>query len=190
MHILSKQITDFLVKRKTIPVEAHAIYEYGFEILLSDSLSILLVFCMSIIAGAPYAGGIYLACFISTRIFCGGFHASSHSICRFAMIVTFGIYLLLIKMFSPTLLILFCGLAVGWIPLLLYAPVVSKKKMLSQQCKLKNRIRAVSAYAVWSCVSIILATIGQKAGVYIILTLWIVSANIVFAKLVERRFHK
>ena len=55
-------------------------YEYGIELILGDLINYILILVTSIVLKQDvYIPLLYLICFVSVRIFSGGFHAATHA---------------------------------------------------------------------------------------------------------------
>ena len=61
-------------------------YEYGIELILGDLINYILIFVTGIVLKQDvYIPLLYLICFVSVRIFSGGFHAATHAGCSIFM---------------------------------------------------------------------------------------------------------
>ena len=180
---ITKKITASFIERDIISEEQREIYEYGFELIFADAINFALILFVSIWFDCLGAGLIYLLCFVSTRIFCGGFHAETHALCRISMLFLFGCFMVLYCALDVTQIhILFTGYVIAWIAILLYAPVIHKNKQLSYQYCRKNRRRALFVCGIWTVVSAALILAGNQFGVAIAVAIWIVSASIIWGK--------
>ena len=128
-------------------------------------------------------GIFYLLCFITVRIFSGGYHSTTHSRCSLAMI---SFYLLFIFIYKKILTIdvdiLLVGVLLAYIPIIIYSPVIYENRPLSEYVRRKSRQRAIIVYSLWLIMSLIFIFFGMKQGRVIIATLWIISINIIFAQ--------
>lgn len=173
---MSKQIANLFVARKVVPADEVEIYAYGAELILSDVVN----FCMILTLGAIFqrftAGVIFLVCFVPTRRFCGGYHASTHGRCRGAMIFTFIILLVVTALFPPQRfsLIMLMNLASCCVIFIL-APIENQNKPLSEGGRRRNRARARFTAVLLSLLSTILCIYGSTAGVVICVTLFIIA---------------
>ena len=128
-------------------------------------------------------GIFYLLCFITVRIFSGGYHSTTHFRCSLAMI---SFYLLFIFIYKKILTIdvdiLLVGVLLAYIPIIIYSPVINENRPLSEYVRRKSRQRAIIVYSLWLIMSLIFIFFGMKQGRVIIATLWIISINIIFAQ--------
>lgn len=72
---IANKVTAYFIDRKIIATEKRNIFEYGFELIFADSINFAIILLTSAWFHALDVGLVYLLCFVSTRIFCGGFHA-------------------------------------------------------------------------------------------------------------------
>lgn len=184
---ISKAMTAFFIEQKIISEDQRQIYEYGFELIFADLINFILIILMSIGLRSFDTGIMYLSVFVSMRLFCGGFHAETHAMCRVYMLAMFFIFMAIYSAFSVTnmndIRIVLISLPIAWIPILRYAPVVHKNKKLSLEYQRKNRMRTCIVGAGWTFLSVILVLTRIQLGIAIIITIWIVSVSIVFGKI-------
>lgn len=76
------------------PKSQEKIYIYGFELLLSSVIGIMVLMMISITRGTAFAWLSYLLGFIPVRITGGGYHAKTHFTCILSFSLLFLIFLL------------------------------------------------------------------------------------------------
>lgn len=77
----AQHLTDILLRHKVIENSRRPIFVYGFELLLSTSLSILSIIIISVFLSQFSAALTFLVVFISLRLFNGGLHAKTYGRC-------------------------------------------------------------------------------------------------------------
>ena len=85
---ISKKITEKLIAKGIIEERKYGadVYEYGIELILGDLINYILIFVTGIVLKQDaYIPLLYLICFVSVRIFFGGFHAVTHAGCSIFM---------------------------------------------------------------------------------------------------------
>ena len=85
------------------------IYEYGLELISGDLINFAVVLLLSALLQNIGTGVLYLLCFVSVRLFSGGFHAKTHFRCGLAMAV----FYLLFSVIYRSLVSSRCGSIVG-----------------------------------------------------------------------------
>lgn len=181
---IANKVTAYFIDRKIIATEKRNIFEYGFELIFADSINFAIILLASAWFHALDVGIVYLLCFVSTRIFCGGFHADTHMLCAVSMIAMFCCFMVAYRTLDVTQThIIFSGLVIAWVPIIGYAPVIYKNKPLSHQYRKKNRRKALVICGVWTLISVVFILSGIQLGVAIAVTIWIVSVGIICGKI-------
>ena len=81
---LSQKLVRLFCEQKVVDESKADAYVYGYELLISSVVSILLVILISIICGDVRYSLSFLIGFIPQRIYIGGYHATSHTRCYLA----------------------------------------------------------------------------------------------------------
>lgn len=187
MYIV-KRMTAFFVSRGVISADRQEvqIYEYGLELILADIINFAAVLLISAALQEIGSGILYLLCFVSVRIFSGGFHARTHLLCGISMILFYLLFTFICKgAASAGSAVLIAGTILAYAPLLKWAPVRNRNRPLNDSKRRKNRYRAVASYILWTLAAAAFAAFGMQSGKEILFALWIVSINIVLAQFVQ-----
>ena len=186
---ISRNITEKLIEKGIIEERKYSadVYEYGIELILGDLLNYILIFVTGIVLKQDvYIPLLYLICFVSVRIFSGGFHAATHAGCSIFMIV---FYLIFTLMYNVTLhmKILWVALFIvlSYLPIVLFAPVRNKNRYVSEKKARINRIRAICLYSAWAAVSVFMVSNDMLIGYAISAVLYTISLNIMFAESIK-----
>ena len=165
------------VEKGIVQSDEKEIYEYGFEVLginILHYINILILsvmFCKNINIGI-----IYLLCFISTRTYCGGYHADTYIKCFISMGITFYVFNCLRKLLLECNIYFVLGIYVfSLIPILIFSPVVSKEK--DYISNIEGNI-GKGIYIIWSVMGFFLFYHKKNIGIIILCTLNIVSGTI------------
>ena len=191
---ISRKITEKLIEKGIIAERKYSadVYEYGIELILGDLLNYILIFVTGIVLKQDaYIPLLYLICFVSVRIFSGGFHAATHAGCSIFMIV---FYLIFTLMYRVTLhmgvLWVTVFIVLSYLPIVLFAPVRNKNRYVREKKARINRIRAICLYSAWAAVSVFMILNHMLIGYVISAVLYTIVLNIIFAEsmkfLVER----
>jgi accessory gene regulator B len=183
MNNLAAHVTDFFVKKKIIEPDMKEIYCYGFELIISDVINFSLILLAGLCYGILTSSVLFLLCFVTVRIFCGGYHAKTSMVCR---IVTMAAYLLAMGgayIFRTTALnSLWIGAVCALVIIVLLAPVENENKPLSKEKKRRNRRRGICSALLWCAGAAVLYINGRPEAADIVCTLIIVSILLVIGR--------
>lgn len=174
---LSECIADLYIRRNIILENEKNVYKCGVELILNETFTFLLVIFFSAIIGKFIFAVEFLTVFCFTRIFCGGFHAKTTSVCRMTMILTFFEVWIFSELLEGTkTYIIYLILFASFIVLLPLIPVKHPNKKMSEEIRRKNKIRGIFAYVFFSVCAIIMFTLEHRqSGLIIALSLVSVS---------------
>ena len=79
---LGKSISHFLCKKKVIAEQEVEVYQYGFEILISTTLGLLITVAIGIVLNMFFLSVLYYVIFVMVRQWTGGYHADSYLKCN------------------------------------------------------------------------------------------------------------
>lgn len=78
---LGKSISHFYAK-KVIAEQEVEVYQYGFEILISTTLGLLITMAIGIVLNMFFVSILYYVIFVMVRQWTGGYHADSYLKCN------------------------------------------------------------------------------------------------------------
>ena len=188
---LGKSISHFLCKKKVIAEQEVEVYQYGFEILISTTLGLLITVAIGIVLNMFFLSVLYYVIFVMVRQWTGGYHADSYLKCNitFAGITFFTLGMTKLsdmsEMYSLTihgLMLVFALLSV-W----KYTPVENPNKRIREEMKEQNKIMSFAMLVVWYLV----CSVFVFAGTYEISTqIWATIDIIALLLCVKRRKRK
>lgn len=140
-------ITSFMIQKGVFSEDDREVYNYCFELLLSNLLNILATLLLAIIAGRLMETGLFLVGFLLLRRTAGGYHAQTHwgcfllwtsFICGFLTVLTF-----LPRPYIPFLLV--GCILLSLLTVFLLAPIEHENKPISKDDlrKFKRNSRAI-----------------------------------------------
>ena len=189
MYYISRKITEKLIKKGIIAERKYSadVYEYGIELILGDLINYILIFVIGIVLKQDaYIPLLYLICFVSVRIFSGGFHAVTHAGCSIFMIVFYLIFTLMYNVILHMgILWVAIFIVLSYLPIVLFAPVRNKNRYVSEKKARINRIRGICLYSLWAAVSVFMILNDMLIGYVISAVLYTISLNIVFAESIK-----
>ena len=167
------------------------VYQYGFEILISTTLGLLITVAIGIVLNMFFLSVLYYVVFVMVRQWTGGYHADSYLKCNitFAGITFFTLGMTKLsdmsEMYSLTihgLMLVFALLSV-W----KYTPVENPNKRIREEMKEQNKIMSFAMLVVWYLV----CSVFVFAGTYEISTqIWATIDIIALLLCVKRRKRK
>lgn len=81
IEIFADQLSKWFVKRNWVETEDTAVFQYGLETILANSLNLVTFFLLAILFHRMLDGMVFLVLFIGIRQFTGGYHAKSYGGC-------------------------------------------------------------------------------------------------------------
>ena len=184
MYYISRKITEKLIAKGIIEERKYSadVYKYGIELILGDLINYILIFVTGIVLKQDvYIPLLYLICFVSVRIFSGGFHAATHAGCSIFMIVFYLIFTLMYKVtFHMGILWVTVFIVLSYLPIILFAPVRNKNRYVREKKARINRIRGICLYSLWAAVSVFMILNDMLIGYVLSSVLYTISLNIIF----------
>ena len=78
---LSKSIVGRQIKKDRIREEERALYEYAYELLLNQTINILIAVLIAVLFRDPVTVLLFLVSYMPLRSYCGGYHADTNMGC-------------------------------------------------------------------------------------------------------------
>lgn len=122
---LAQKITSFFIQKKIIKEEDKEIYEYGYEVLFSETIYIVIMFIISLVTNTVFESLIFFLGFYMFRKFAGGYHANTYVKCHIIFAINQILFLFLLFK-TPLLyrdLLAFFSIIITLIITFLYAPI-------------------------------------------------------------------
>lgn len=134
-------LTNRLNNHINISDNEKEIYIYGFELLLSNSFTMLIILVISILFGNIFYILSFVWFFFIPRLFCGGLHANSHLKCSIMTNTIFISTIILSKLFVymnlESAIVILSTLSL--IPIIALCPVVNANHPISKKTYKKNK---------------------------------------------------
>lgn len=185
-YFLSSQIPEAKGKEK--------ILKYGLELMITALVGLLLMACVSLIAGYPLAWLPFLLGFAPLRTTAGGFHASSHLGCYCITTVTFSICMMLALLVNSGALLYVIIAGLSLVVVLAFSPVEARNKPLSPARRVANRHFSLLIAGIELIISLLLFCVEIQLVWITLLYYGILAASISIvavkiSTLIERRLH-
>ena len=153
LQYCAEKIVDQLFKHCDFPEKRRPVYIYGAELTLSTLLGCISVLLVSLLLGNILIGLSFLFCFISIRLFSGGYHANTYFSCFLTTNTTFICVYILSQILNTAhndLLSLFL-LIMDCIIIVSFTPVRNIHHPLSEEKSKRNRIISIILTLVEIC---------------------------------------
>lgn len=139
IHNCAEKIAADLINRKVVDDTSREVYAYGFELLISGIVNVLLAACISIAFRRYFDWFLFFAAFIPLRTTAGGYHASTHMMCIIVGTTTFAVLFAICRIqISWTSTILVISI-MSFLLLIVFSPVEAHNKKLNEVQQTKNR---------------------------------------------------
>ena len=137
---LSQKLVRLFCEQKVVDESKADAYVYGYELLISSVVSILLVILISIICGDVRYSLSFLIGFIPQRIYIGGYHATSHTRCYLAFTGLALVCILLSKTIAANHLFRILTTAALLGISIFFSPIEAKNKPLGKKKRLSYKM--------------------------------------------------
>ncbi|MDR1753344.1 MAG: accessory gene regulator B family protein [Eubacterium sp.] len=159
MNLLSLKITEIFLSEKIISDEDIDIYVYGFEMVISNIITVIITILTGVLFGNLFDAFIFYTVFSSTRRFSGGYHASTYIGCKITYIICIVSVMLLANTFLflsqflqfHFLILLICLFNIITVSIL--SPIEHKNKPLTKKDKRINKIRSIFVSMSWLAIA-------------------------------------
>ena len=134
-------LTEFFCRKGAIDASKKPIFIYGFQLALSTLCSLISISILSVCLGTPLSALMFFLVFFCTRLFSGGYHASSYHRC---FLLTNTVYLAIVLfagLFARTSSFLFHIFiqAIAGVVILVLAPIRHPNHPLSETIYQRNQ---------------------------------------------------
>jgi len=172
--LLSKKLADFLCRKDIIDCENKEIYQYGYELLISDIIAFLLLTAAGILAHLIIETYVFYATIVLIRQFCGGFHASTYFKCNLTTLIIYALVMLMSQLLTEHdgvagVNIILLGFY--FVTAFAFAPVENKNKPLDAKKKIRARRMSFILGGIFSAASMGLLFVYERLSLVVSLTL-------------------
>lgn len=182
---LSNYLTDLFLYEKVIDKELRIVYQVGFDVMISTAIQSTLIIGLGVVFGNIVSALLFLFCFMTIRMYSGGYHAKTRLRCIMTMLLA---YCFTVKTTSYVMS-LPAPIAVGlmtaftifdFIVFLLYAPVKNKAKILKGNWKQIYRKKAFCVFFFWKLMAVVLIKSFPCMGIQLFM-IELVTSSLVLA---------
>lgn len=178
IEMIASGIVDLMIRKSKISVQESAVYQYGYELLLSSILTGIITIIVGAIFHKILASILFLGIFSGLRMLCGGYHAETYFKCNCIYTAVITVAMLFVSLISPEyiwgfhVLFVVFSIVVTWF----YAPVENESKRLNDHQRLKFRYLSMLFVVLLSTCSTYLGIISLGSmGIVVDVTLFCVA---------------
>lgn len=181
-------IVDLFIRENIVSEEQREIYQYGVELVISSLIGLFLILVIGLLSGNFIESVIFYTVFCSTRMFCGGFHAHSHLLCKatfvgaFILVIVIDLVLNNIESFYWFIIYIYCLIIVC-----AFAPVENSNKTLTTNDVKRCKSISFILMMVWLTVMFLLYIFGSELYHIVALTLFFIANLMLLGKQSEGR---
>ena len=192
VEYLCNLVVKSWVKRNIITEEFEEWYTFGLYSFVSGIINISMLIFLGIILGCVNETLVYLAAFVLSREFMGGYHCDTPLRCK---IVSIMIYLIIMTIYyynifdNYILYMIILGFISGNIVIYIFCPVQNHNKILDKSLQRKYKIISYFVYNILLVLESALVYINSKYASIITATLLIVVIMAVIGYYKERRVY-
>ncbi len=181
-------IVDLFIRGNIVSEEQREIYQYGVELVISSLIGLFLILVIGLLSGNFIESVIFYTVFCSTRMFCGGFHAHSHLLCKatfvgaFILVIVIDLVLNNIESFYWFIIYIYCLIIVC-----AFAPVENSNKTLTTNDVKRCKSISFILMMIWLTVMFLLYIFGSELYHIVALTLFFIANLMLLGKQSEGR---
>lgn len=160
---LAKKITNYFIRRNIISDKEKDIYSYGFEIMISSFVYLIIFLTVALISQTLLASLFFWLGLFIIRKTAGGHHANSYTSCHILFLINHIVFVIIALLLPQSIYIFFniASLAISMALVFILAPVDHKNKPFINneynRFKLLSRLYCIvlSIILVFECCNVI-----------------------------------
>lgn len=160
LEILSRHITQWLIKKKVILEDDSEVYEYGLFQLIMNVIDICTIFLLAICFQEIFSVICFVVSFALLRKYAGGYHANTVLRCYLVTTIATVLAILWIKFVVVPFIVILGIWVVSGITIVLLAPVSNRNKILDDVEYVVYRKKALSIWGVECVIMLLFKFIG------------------------------
>lgn len=190
MEALIDKIIERYTRAQHIEADQIAYVRYGLEVVITTIINVMLIMLLAILIHKPGYGLLFMAVFVPTRAFGGGYHSATRLRCNMLILFCEMIVLLAPELLAQQrimeIMIWIEWVIYEWI-VCIYAPVENHRKPLSLEIQKKNKKASRILGIVWGVLLVFLCKYRISIAGSIATTLFIVAILMVLGVYKENK---
>ena len=185
IHTWAENISSFFIDKSVISENDRKVYNYCFELLISESINILIILAVAILSKQYVNIAVFLVAFLLLRKWTGGYHANTHYGCTLILFFILTLFLIseVTLSHNAKFILQFLNILVSSPIICLLAPVDNSNKPIKNEQRKKFRVYSVILTFALIGIICIFALIKFEKGYELSCGMFIVAVFILAAKL-------
>lgn len=179
---ISKSIVSWQIKKNVLTDEQRALYLYAYEVMLNQTINVLIAVLIAIALKAPMPVFVFLVSYIPLRSYCGGYHARTNGGCTVVSAFLIILVCLVESVLTGELAIILppLCLVISGALIFKFAPAPDKNKPLDEAETNHYRVKSRTVWFIEAVIGILLWCFGIRASVVIAISHVILSLMLVY----------
>lgn len=136
---IATYISGIMVHNGICPKEKERVLNYGFELMVTSIIGVLLMIIVSLIMMKPMGWLFFLVGFAPLRTKAGGYHASTHHGCYFISTLVYTLCLIIANFIDIDRMVILGISLIAVIIIVAFSPVQAVNKPMKEEKRKKNR---------------------------------------------------
>lgn len=182
-NVVSRKMTNRLMKRKVIKQEDYEIYLFGIEQMLVSLLDFMTCVIIGVVFGELLHTVLFIAAFVGLRSYAGGYHASTPLRCYLLTTGMVVVSVAILKYVSWNASMILGLLVIASVLILIFSPVATENKPIDEVEYVYFRRKARMALLVETIVVLICMIFRFELGAEsIVWGMWVIAVALSFEK--------
>lgn len=179
---ISESIVSWQIKKNVLTDEQRALYLYAYEVMLNQTINMLIAVLIAIALKAPMPVFVFLVSYIPLRSYCGGYHARTNGGCTVVSAFLIILVCLVESVLTGELAIILppLCLVISGALIFKFAPAPDKNKPLDEAETNHYRVKSRTVWFIEAVIGILLWCFGIRASVVIAISHVILSLMLVY----------
>lgn len=179
---ISESIVSWQIKKNVLTDEQRALYLYAYEVMLNQTINVLIAVLIAIALKAPMPVFVFLVSYIPLRSYCGGYHARTNGGCTVVSAFLIILVCLVESVLTGELAIILppLCLVISGALIFKFAPAPDKNKPLDEAETNHYRVKSRTVWFIEAVIGILLWCFGIRASVVIAISHVILSLMLVY----------
>lgn len=186
---LSRSIVNWQISKKIIISEQSALYFYAYEILMNQTINILIAILIAFVLRATMPVFVFFVSYLPLRAYCGGHHAKTNGGCAIVSAILIVIVCCLEKIIPGELAFFLSPICfvISGASIFVYAPVSSINKPLDELETRHYRKKSIIIWLMQVIVGVGLWCFNLRASVVISISHAILSLMLLYGVFLNKK---
>lgn len=181
---ISGRIVNWQINKGTLKEEERAVYQYAYELLLNQTINLVLAGLIACAFHAPVTVFLFLLSYIPMRSFCGGYHSNTNLGCTIVSSFMICLVCWLVSISGGWILDWYpVAFAVSGYCVMKYAPVPDQNKPLDEEETRRYRGRSRMLWCVEVLIVIIFYLWKREWGIVFAISHLLLSCMMIVGRL-------